>query len=244
MRQERATRTRQLLVRQAAEAFAVSGYQGASVVGIARAAGVSAGALHFHFPSKHTLSNAVREAGIPALRKLVLHLGTRRGEPLQQLIDLSQLVVAWLARDATVRTAVRMHRELPTAPPGCADFCALWLHEMRSLTAIATREGQVRPGLAPGDVDELVAAVTVGAELLAGPRGRCRTVTEVAASWRLILPGMVGEAAAGRLDVFGTLRLEDRSPVAPTPPAAGRPPLQPPDPPPPLPGDRVAGHPR
>ncbi|TDU02207.1 TetR family transcriptional regulator [Streptomyces sp. 846.5] len=209
--QERALRTRMFLVERAAEVFARRGYRGASLDEIATAAGVSTGALHFHFPTKVQLSDAVRAAGQPALRLLVQSLDTRRPAPVQQLINLSQLVLEWLAGDVKVRIAVRMHHELPPAPESGPDFCTDWLYEMRVLTALAARRGNLLPGLDLPEVDATIAAATAGAELLAGRQGRCRGVSEVAATWRLILPGLVGEAAARGLDPYGGLHLGNRS---------------------------------
>lgn len=53
MRQEeRRARTRAVLLRAAAAAFAERGYEGASVDGIAASEGLSKGAVYAHFPSK------------------------------------------------------------------------------------------------------------------------------------------------------------------------------------------------
>ncbi|MFD6492381.1 TetR family transcriptional regulator, partial [Streptomyces sp. NPDC060188] len=52
MKQQRAVRTRDALIRSAAETFESRGYVQAKLAEISSRAGVSAGALHFHFPNK------------------------------------------------------------------------------------------------------------------------------------------------------------------------------------------------
>ncbi|MFD3779347.1 TetR family transcriptional regulator [Streptomyces sp. NPDC058612] len=66
-KQERAARTRESLVRAAAEVFAEQGFVTASIAVISRRAGVSAGGLHFHFESKTALAQAVEDRAAEAL---------------------------------------------------------------------------------------------------------------------------------------------------------------------------------
>ncbi|MFE6134365.1 TetR family transcriptional regulator, partial [Streptomyces sp. NPDC056437] len=58
--QERAVRTRRALVHSAAEAFQQHGYVQARLAQISADAGVSPGALHFHFENKAALARAVQ----------------------------------------------------------------------------------------------------------------------------------------------------------------------------------------
>ncbi|WP_420834079.1 TetR family transcriptional regulator [Streptomyces antarcticus] len=69
-KQERAARTRESLVRAAAEVFAEQGFVTASIAVISRRAGVSAGGLHFHFESKTALAQAVEGRAAEALRQI------------------------------------------------------------------------------------------------------------------------------------------------------------------------------
>ncbi|MGC9542892.1 TetR family transcriptional regulator [Streptomyces sp. UG1] len=56
--QERSEKTRHRLMRAGAELFDLKGYANATLVGIARAAGVTKGALYFHLASKEDLAEA------------------------------------------------------------------------------------------------------------------------------------------------------------------------------------------
>ncbi|MFJ3927874.1 TetR family transcriptional regulator [Streptomyces sp. NPDC090022] len=71
-KQERAARTRESLVRAAAEVFAEEGFVTASIAAISRRAGVSTGGLHFHFESKTVLAGAVEDRAVEALRRITV----------------------------------------------------------------------------------------------------------------------------------------------------------------------------
>nr|QIY76262.1 helix-turn-helix transcriptional regulator [Streptomyces sp. RLB1-33] len=79
VRQVRAVRTRRALVRAAAEVFAEDGYALASLPVISRRAGVSTGALHFHFPSKDLLAREVEAAATVSVQRLAVREGAGAG---------------------------------------------------------------------------------------------------------------------------------------------------------------------
>lgn len=78
--QERAARTRQNLVSAAAGEFDRDGYAGASLARIARSAGITTGALTFHFQSKEEMAAVVRTQG-HAVTQAVVGQVTARSEP-------------------------------------------------------------------------------------------------------------------------------------------------------------------
>lgn len=77
--QERAVRTRNALIESAAELFSKDGFDVVSLSTISTRAGVSNGALHFHFASKAALASAVWEAAAQRLRRITLE-GRARSE--------------------------------------------------------------------------------------------------------------------------------------------------------------------
>lgn len=111
MKQERAGRTRRALLAAAATEFDRHGYAGTSLAGVARAAGISIGALTFHFTSKQHLSRAVREQGIATTRTFVADTVARREPPLQYVVALTVALAELMEKDASVRAAARLARE-------------------------------------------------------------------------------------------------------------------------------------
>ncbi|MER7769287.1 TetR/AcrR family transcriptional regulator [Kitasatospora sp. NPDC096140] len=109
MVQERSERTRGRLVEAGAGLFDRCGYAGATLGEIAAAAGVTKGALYFHFASKEELARAVFEQAECSLRSAC---GDHRAvdSPLQALIDAGYWLVDALGTDPVVRAAFRLGR--------------------------------------------------------------------------------------------------------------------------------------
>ncbi|MEU8510941.1 TetR/AcrR family transcriptional regulator [Kitasatospora sp. NPDC048722] len=110
MAQERSERTRGRLVEAGAVLFDRSGYAGATLGEIASTAGVTKGALYFHFASKEDLARAVLDQAEGSLRNACATLRTA-SSPLQALIDSGYWLVAALGSDAVIRAAFRLGRE-------------------------------------------------------------------------------------------------------------------------------------
>ncbi|MFE6051858.1 TetR family transcriptional regulator [Kitasatospora sp. NPDC056446] len=110
MVQERSERTRGRLVEAGAGLFDRCGYAGATLGEIAAAAGVTKGALYFHFASKEELARAVFEQAERSLRSAC---GGPRASasPLQGLIDAGYWLVDALGADPVIRAAFRLGRE-------------------------------------------------------------------------------------------------------------------------------------
>lgn len=88
VKQARAAVTRQALISAAAEVFGADGYAMATLPAISSRAGVSSGALHFHFPNKEALASAVENAAAESARALTEEsaraakgAGSRRSSP-------------------------------------------------------------------------------------------------------------------------------------------------------------------
>lgn len=110
MAQERSERTRGRLVEAGAVLFDRRGYAGATLGEIASTAGVTKGALYFHFASKEDLARAVLDRAERSLRGACGSLGTA-SSPLQALIDSGYWLVDALGSDAVIRAAFRLGRE-------------------------------------------------------------------------------------------------------------------------------------
>ncbi|WP_309053836.1 TetR family transcriptional regulator, partial [Streptomyces sp.] len=100
--QARAIRTRRLLLESAASVFAERGYERTTIGEILTRAGVTKGALYFHFASKEELALGVLEAqmlDVPLIPQDV---------KIQELVDQAYLLTHRLQRDALVRASVAL----------------------------------------------------------------------------------------------------------------------------------------
>lgn len=185
-KQERAEQTRRALLHAAAEVFDEYGYAGASITRILKRAGVTAGALYFHFGSKEELAKAVMNSQPETLVPLVAAGG------LQRLIDLT-LVWSWqLQRDPLLRAGVRLTNEQTSAEgPANADPYEKFRAIMTGYLREAQEEGELQPGVDPAVVAEFVVAACTGMQMYSNVVSGRRDLPErTQQMWNLILPGI------------------------------------------------------
>ncbi|RKS96981.1 TetR family transcriptional regulator [Streptomyces sp. 3211.6] len=200
VKQERAARTRESLVHAAAEVFAEEGFAAASIAQISRRAGVTSGALHFHFDGKTSLALAVEERAARAMREAaaVLEERDRAGGPLRVLVGSTYTMLSLLTEDVAVRAAFALCAD--TAHSGRVDLRRQWRSWVEGVLADAERARLLAEGVALQDAVDLVVALTVGLDGLGGfepDRGARQLLNRI---WTVVLPGIAGgEVAAAVL---------------------------------------------
>ncbi|MFD0571261.1 TetR family transcriptional regulator [Kitasatospora gansuensis] len=107
-RQERAQRTRQLLIEAASASFDQAGFAMTGLNDVIRPTGISKGALYFHFGSKEQLAEAVMAESRAGLREAIRSARHSSDCPLQYLIDLSHGLARRLAEDVVFRAGLRL----------------------------------------------------------------------------------------------------------------------------------------
>ncbi|GGP74141.1 ScbR family autoregulator-binding transcription factor [Saccharothrix coeruleofusca] len=204
-KQVRSEHTRARLVRSAAELFDQHGFAGTNISDITRVAGVTKGALYFHFQAKEELVEAIQEQSCAKLGTAVAAL---EGESaVQALIDLTHTLEGWLATDPMVRASFRVARECADRGAPFLDFSVSWSAAATSLLTKAARDGQLAEDISVPLVVVTVLALSVGAESLcsSGLPGMDST-TLLADVWRLFLPGLVGETRVAEFVPEGSFR--------------------------------------
>ena len=192
VKQERAGRTRQAVLLAAADTFAEAGFEAASLVDISTRAGVSKGALYFHFVSKQALADGVLTAAGRVVAVAVLRARRSDRPAVQGLIDLAHELAALLREDVVVRAGVQLGQGAPyTSGGGAESAWHGWTVTLRRQLDRARASGELRPGLGCQEAAELLTAVTAGLVLLSwGDAGvlRRESVGRVLAS---ALPALV-----------------------------------------------------
>ncbi|MFB7121955.1 TetR/AcrR family transcriptional regulator [Kitasatospora xanthocidica] len=227
MVQERSERTRGRLVEAGAALFDRRGYAGATLGEIAAAAGVTKGALYFHFASKEELARAVSAQAERSLRSACAELRAA-SSPLQGLIDAGYWLVEALGTDPVIRAAFRLGREdggwqvapttaapatvapVPaTARPAAADpgqqafadirgFHSVWAGVVRDLLAGARRAGELRDRSGGLGPETLVVAAACGLEVVfADGCPAGERARRVGALWDWLLPCLVPPGRGG-----------------------------------------------
>lgn len=159
--QTRAALTRARVVRNAAAQFALRGYDGTPLSGVCKAAGVTMGALTFHFPSKESLAQAVCSAGIEATQAVVDKADRQGQSPLQTVGDIAGALAAVLDDEDVARAAARLSRERPSLRRDWRDG---WLPLVRARLHQAAALGQLRPGTRPESAALLLGSLLAGIE--------------------------------------------------------------------------------
>ncbi|GHH24722.1 ScbR family autoregulator-binding transcription factor [Streptomyces rubradiris] len=194
VKQERAVRTRKALIAAAADHFSHDGYGPASLVAISRQAGVTTGALHFHFPTKEALASAVVTAAAQRLRELLAGCEARTpsGEALRLLVDAGHELTRRLREDAVLRAGFELDGDLG-CPEGIGGVRGLWCLWIQATLEQAEKTGELREGVVPAQLAAVVYACTVGLQTL-GRRdpGWCsqRMLTRF---WSLALPRITAD---------------------------------------------------
>ncbi|XKK61450.1 TetR family transcriptional regulator [Streptomyces sp. ARC32] len=111
VKQERALRTREALINSAATVFDRDGFSVASLTAISSLAGVSNGALHFHFASKAALADAVEEAAAERLAHIVTVHEEEAANALQLLVNTSHELARMLTADVVLRAGFELSRD-------------------------------------------------------------------------------------------------------------------------------------
>jgi AcrR family transcriptional regulator len=159
VRQARAQQTRSSLIDAAAAQFARHGYTGATVARISRSAGVTSGALTFHFLTKEDLAHAVSEAGAEAARSALREVQQIATPGLAAATRLTQVLAAVLAGNVRAHAAVRLAYE---CPGGRDSWENAWRPALTHALGLAQRGGATEEDLA--DIELLVAYLLAGAE--------------------------------------------------------------------------------
>ncbi|MHA6758335.1 ScbR family autoregulator-binding transcription factor [Streptacidiphilus sp. PAMC 29251] len=193
--QARASRTHQALISSAAEVFDAHGYVRAKLSSISAGAGVSQGALHFHFTNKEALAEAVTAAAAMVLRRAALSVCRQRTSALQALVDVSHALVRLLDRQVVARAGLLLNRE---GVGGGRDFLLQWRDGVQRLLERADQEGMLgRQATIPAMTCTIMAATTgISALALGRNPTACDSLTSV---WQVLLPAMVVPGALGQL---------------------------------------------
>lgn len=152
--------TRDAILDAAAMLFAEHGVSGTTLQHIATAAGVTRGAIYWHFEHKGAMFNAMMErAAMPLEAAMALLDQPDTSDPLGQLRDYAVRVFRLTVEDPGARRTF----EIATLKMEYTDEMSVvrerrvrnqadWIKRAESRVRIGIRHGQVRPAVKPGAV--------------------------------------------------------------------------------------------
>ncbi|MES4888807.1 ScbR family autoregulator-binding transcription factor [Streptomyces sp. NPDC096012] len=185
-KQDRAVRTRQILIRAAAEVFAADGYALASLSVISKRAGVSSGALHFHFASKDDLAREIESEAADSGERLAEGCRSTTGSALQVLVRTAFGLVLAAADDPVLRAGLKLSGD--PSRKGDAELLDWWRGLVRDLVLQARDTGELAQDVSADDATTTIVAATVGFAVIAMAEAEWPTAERLARFWSLVLP--------------------------------------------------------
>jgi AcrR family transcriptional regulator len=193
MKQERAVRTRQALIRCAAEAFERHGYVQARLADISSSAGVTPGALHFHFETKAALASTVEASAAVILRRAAQDAQRPEMNARQRLVSTCQALAEQIRDDIVVSAGFYLSCEMPHRTG--LDLRGEWFECIRQLLMAADDENLLTGAVGEQDAATSIAAVTAGLEVLGRAEPEWLSPDSLARFWRLVLPRLATSEA-------------------------------------------------
>jgi AcrR family transcriptional regulator len=201
-RQDRAERTRNAILDAAAEAFEAHGFAGASLSDILTRAGVTKGALYFHFASKDELAKALVDEQWHVEPP---ELGNT-SNPIQSVIDLCHSFCHSLCTNVRVRASNRLVTEANLERPH-PRVLTRWHDMIRELLEIAHDTGDLRQERDPAKVASYLAGAVFGIQTMSAIRTeRADLRDRLTDMWTISLPGLVPARRLSRFLPGGTIR--------------------------------------
>ncbi|MFC8722614.1 ScbR family autoregulator-binding transcription factor [Kitasatospora sp. NPDC057198] len=199
LKQERAVQTRAALLKAAAEAFDELGYAGASVAKILERAGLTPGAMYFHFKNKEDLAAAVASS---QQQTVVPYL---ESEGVQRVVDTTLLWARQLRTDPVLRAGVRLGVERDALELHDASTFDAWTEVLAGFLRTGAERGELQAGVDVQELAEYVVSCCTGIQIYSEAATRRADLTErLVRMWQMVLPGVAVPAVVARIDLSGS----------------------------------------
>jgi AcrR family transcriptional regulator len=180
----------------AAAVFDERGYDAATIADILSRAGVTKGALYFHFSSKQELAQGVldeqfAEAGVP-----------HRESKLQELVDVALVLAYRMKHEPMLSAGARL-----SLGPGMREIFGGgsvpgWIEFTRTLLCQAKEQGELLPHVDPAETAWILSACWTGAQIYSQTLSdRTDLEQRVASVYQHVYPSIANPAMLGRLDM-------------------------------------------
>lgn len=189
--QERARRTRRAILLAAAECFAEVGYAAATTSEIAARAGVTKGALAFHFPAKAAIAAAIVEECYERWPSLVAEALPEHDRVLDLMGTVFAQIAVQIREDPIVRATVRLQAERSQIAEPIRMPYVDWIATSTGLFHTAAERGELRPGADPAALARASIAGFQGVQHVSGLlNGHADVADRVAEWWAVMRTGL------------------------------------------------------
>lgn len=190
--QLRAHETRAAIITAAASLFRSRGYGGTSQENVAEAAGVTKGALYFHFKSKEHMAHAVIAAQHDAAMTLVDDVSIDGITGLPALLEMTYRFAYLLRTDPIVQAGIRLTMESSNLSSPVVEPYRDWIKAADAQLRIAAQAGDVPDSTDIVAASRFIIPAFTGVQLVSEVReGRSDLYQRVEEMWMLLLPTLV-----------------------------------------------------
>ncbi|MEV7026583.1 ScbR family autoregulator-binding transcription factor [Kitasatospora sp. NPDC093558] len=196
VRQERAVQTRRSILEAAASVFDEFGYEGATIGEVVARAGVTRGALYFHFASKRDLALGVVE------EQFVRGPLPERSCKLQEFVDTGMVLAHLMPRDALLSAGARLSLGQDLFGDLRGGAFEGWINRGEEMLAVAKERGELLPHVVPAETAWLLMGAWTGVQIQSQKlTGRADLERRVAGLYQLVMPSIAMPGVLATLDL-------------------------------------------
>ncbi|MEV7773869.1 ScbR family autoregulator-binding transcription factor [Kitasatospora sp. NPDC086791] len=196
VRQERAVRTRRLILEAAASVFDEYGYEGATIGEVVARAGVTRGAVYFHFASKRELAQGVVEEQFGRDELPARHC------KLQEFVDLGMVVAHLMPRDPLLSAGARLSLGQDVFGDFGGGAAPGWIQRAEAVLLSAAERGELLPQVVPAETAWLVTGAWTGVQIQSQKMsGRADLERRIAVLYQHLMPSIAVPGVLATLDL-------------------------------------------
>ncbi|WP_086563744.1 ScbR family autoregulator-binding transcription factor [Streptomyces africanus] len=195
LRAQQREQTRATLLHQSRKLFATKGYAAVGLSEILDRAGVTKGALYFHFGSKEELAVGVFE------EQLAITLPPQSSK-LQELVDSGLVLARRLRSEPLVRASVGLALDQGAMDLDRTPAFRMWIDQNVQMLAEAKAQGELLPHVDVAETAELLVGGFSGVQLLSQLRCQRQDLERrIVVMFEHFLPSIAVPAVLARLDI-------------------------------------------
>ena len=211
--QTRAHETRAAIITAAASLFRTRGYGGTSQDDVAQAAGVTKGALYFHFTSKEHIALAVIGAQHDVATTLVDDISIDKITGLAAILEATYRFARLLKTDAIMHAGIRLTMESSNFSSPIVEPYYDWIRFSESQLRAASTAGEIQDTIDTAAAARFIISAFTGVQRVSDSlTGRTDLYQRIDEMWVLILPTLV---KPDRRDEFVQMSARLRREMAP-----------------------------
>jgi len=192
LQQERAVVTRTMIVNGAARVFEKHGYGDASLADVATEAGVTKGALYFHFKTKEELAQTLIAEQHRMVSDSAQKIVQGKQSSLQKLVLITRDFARQLIAESIVRAGMKLTLDAPAFGQVVTQPYLDWMDTVAHLIRLAQEEGDVRPELDSDAFGRFFPASFTGVQMVSNIlTERADVELRVQQMWLFLLPALL-----------------------------------------------------